>query len=43
MNGFADSLRSAFNEYFSQLKRAVDGITAEEAYSQTSPNSNHIG
>lgn len=43
MNNFAETLRSAFNEYLSQLKRAVDGITVSEAYSQPSPNSNHIG
>lgn len=43
MNNFAATLHSAFAEYFAQLKRAVDGITTSEAYSQPSPNSNHIG
>ena len=43
MNNFAAALRSAFDEYLSQLTGAVDGLSTSEAYSQPSPNSNHIG
>lgn len=43
MNSYASTLFSAFDEFFTELKRALEGINDEEAYTQPSPGSNPIG
>lgn len=43
MTGFTAALRSAFDEYMEQVKKAVDGISLSDTYTQPSPQANHIG
>lgn len=43
MNEYIATIKSAYDEYLEELKKAVDGVSDAEAYSQPSPDSNHIG
>lgn len=43
MNEYVATLKSAYDEYLSELKKAVAGVSDAEAYSQPAPDSNHIG
>ncbi len=43
MNEYVATLKSAYDEYLQELKKAVDGVSDAEAYSQPTPHSNHIG
>lgn len=43
MNEYVATLKSAYDEYLQELKKAVDGVSDAEAYSQPAPDSNHIG
>ncbi len=42
MNQFAATIKSAYDEYLQELKKAIDGVSQAEAYSQPAPDSNHI-
>ena len=42
MNEFVATIKSAFDEYLDEVKKAIDGVSKPEAYSQPAPDSNHI-
>ncbi len=39
---FKDIVRAALNEYTEELRKAIDGLTAEERRFQPTPHSHHI-
>ena len=39
---YKDAVLNGLDEFFEGLKKAVDGLTAEELRFQASPTSNHI-
>ncbi len=43
MNHFVATIQSAYDEYLTKLKQAMDGLTEEELYRQPGPETNHIG
>ncbi len=43
MNSYVSTLSSAFDEFYAELKQALDGVSDAEAYTQVSPDSNPIG
>ncbi len=42
MNQYVATLQSAYDEYLAALKKAVDGVSDTEAYTQPAPDTNHI-
>lgn len=43
MNEYAATIKSSYDEYLAELKKAIDGVSMAEAYTQPSPHSNTIG
>lgn len=43
MNEFQKTLNNAYGEYLAEVKKAVDGVSKAELYSQPNPDSNNMG